>query len=81
MDDRGGGYSRRHAASALWEDIKFDIGQFSDIESLALVGDRKWEKGMRIFCKPFTKARIKYFDRTEIYETYEWIRAGLEAAV
>jgi hypothetical protein len=65
-------------AGALWEDIKFDIRHFSDIESLALVGDKKWEKGMNIFCKPFTKAQIKYFDLTEIYKAYEWIRAGLE---
>jgi len=64
-------------ASALWEDIKFDIRHFSDIESLALVGDKKWEKGMSIFCKPFTKAQIKYFDLSEIYKAYEWIRTGL----
>ena len=69
------------ATSALWEDIKFDIRHFSDIEYLALVGDKKWEKGMSIFCKPFTKARIKYFDLTEIYRAYEWIRAGLETTV
>ena len=64
-------------AGALWEDFKFDIRHFSDIESLALVGDKKWEKGMSIFCKPFTKARIKYFDLAEIHKAYEWIRAGL----
>jgi len=60
---------------ALWEDIKFDIRHFSDIEYLALVGDKKWEKGMSIFCKPFTKARIQYFDLTELYKAYEWIKA------
>ena len=64
-------------AGALWEDIKFDIRHFSDIESLALVGDKKWEKGMSMFCKPFTRARIKYFDLAEVYKAYEWIRAGL----
>jgi hypothetical protein len=68
-------------ASAFWEDIKFDIKHFSDIESLALVGDKKWEKGMSIFCKPFTKAQIKYFDLTEIYKAYEWIREGLETSI
>jgi len=67
-------------AGALWEDIKFDIRHFYDIESLALVGDKKWEKGMSIFCRPFTKAQIKYFDLTEIYKAYEWIREGLEAS-
>jgi len=68
-------------AGALWEDIKFDIKHFSDIESLALVGDKKWEKGMSIFCKPFTKARIKYFDLAEIYKAYDWIRSGIDSSV
>jgi len=69
------------SSGAIWEDIKFDIRHFSDIEFLALVGDKKWEKGMSIFCKPFTKARIKYFDLAEIYKAYDWIRIGLESSV
>ena len=43
-------------AGALWEDIKFDLKHFAHIERLALVGDRKWEAGMAVFCKPFTTA-------------------------
>src|SRR6516225_3737518 len=33
-------------ASALWDDVKFDLKHFSDIERLAMVGDKKWEQGM-----------------------------------
>src|SRR6202049_2479843 len=44
---------------ALWEDIKFDLKHFADIERLALVGDRKWEAGMAVFCRPFTTATIR----------------------
>jgi hypothetical protein len=29
-----------------FEDIKFDLKHFADIERLALVGDRKWEAGI-----------------------------------
>src|SRR5579871_336602 len=47
---------------ALWEDMKFDMKHFADIERLALVGERKWEKGMAVFCHPFTRATIHYFD-------------------
>lgn len=43
-------------AGALWEDVKFDAKHFHDIERLALVGETKWEKGMAVFCKPFTTA-------------------------
>jgi hypothetical protein len=60
-------------ASALWEDIKFDLKHFSDIERLAMVGDKKWEHGMATFCKPFTMAKIQYFDHTNWAEARTWL--------
>ncbi len=59
--------------SALWDDIKFDAKHFSDIDRLAMVGDTKWEKGMALFCKPFTSARIRYFERSHIGDARAWI--------
>jgi len=59
---------------ALWEDIKFDASHFNDIERLALVGDKEWERGMASFCKPFTRAKIKYFDRQQAVEAGKWLR-------
>jgi SpoIIAA-like len=64
---------------ALWEDIKFDARHFSDIEQLALVGERKWQAAMAIFCKPFTKATVRYFDQSELHNAEEWIRGELYA--
>ncbi len=61
---------------ALWEDIKFACGHFRDIERLAMVGDKAWEHGMAVFCRPFTKAEIRYFDHSQEDEAREWI--GLE---
>ena len=58
---------------ALWQDLKFDIKHFKDIERLALVGDKKWEKGMSIFCKPFTTAKVKYFDVKEAETARDWV--------
>jgi len=62
-------------AGALWQDIKFDLKHFSDIERLALVGDKKWEEGMATFCKPFTKAKIRYFDQAEADEARQWLES------
>jgi len=61
-------------AGALWEDIKFDLKHFKDIERLAIVGESKWEKGMSLFCKPFTTAKIQYFDVAQVDEARGWIR-------
>jgi hypothetical protein len=63
------------SGSALWDDLKFDIKHFSDIERLAMVGDKKWEKGMSFFCKPFTTAKIKYFDSSEESAARMWLAA------
>lgn len=68
-------------AGALWQDIKFDAKHFADIERLALVGEKKWQKGMGVFCKPFTTAKVKYFDLTEASQAREWIEADVEATV
>lgn len=60
-------------AGALWEDTKFDIKHWNDIERLAIVGETKWEKGMATFCKPFTSAKVKYFDHAQLDEARAWI--------
>jgi hypothetical protein len=60
-------------AGALWEDLKFDLKHWKDIERLAIVGDKKWEKGMAGFCKPFTKAEVRYFDVGQLEEARQWI--------
>ena len=60
-------------AGALWEDIKFDVQHYDDIEKLAIVGDKQWESGMAKFCKPFTSAEIRYFEREQLAQAQEWI--------
>jgi hypothetical protein len=62
-------------ANAMWEDLKFDLKHWKDIERLAIVGDKKWEKGMAAFCKPFTKAQIRYFDAAQVAEAREWLES------
>lgn len=61
--------------AALWDDIKFDLRHFADIERLAMVGDKRWERGMAAFCRPFTRATIRYFDAARIDEARRWLVA------
>jgi hypothetical protein len=46
---------------------------FGDIERLAMVGETKWQHGMATFCKPFTKATIRYFDHAEAGAARKWL--------
>jgi hypothetical protein len=58
---------------ALWDDIKFSTTHCTKIERIALVGEKKWEEWMAKVCKPFTKAKIRYFDVSQMEAAKRWI--------
>ncbi len=63
---------------AAWDDFKFSLKHYSDFERIAIVGDRKWEEWMASFCKPFTKAKMRYFDRSENDAAWNWLQENDE---
>jgi hypothetical protein len=60
----------------LWRDFDFEAKHFGDIERLAIVGETKWQHGMAVFCKPYTSAEIRYFDRQAINQAREWLASA-----
>jgi SpoIIAA-like len=60
-------------AGALWEDTKFAVHHFADVGRMAVVGETKWQQGMATFCKPFTAAKIRYFDVSEASAASAWL--------
>jgi len=60
-------------AGSLWEDLKFEAKHFSDIERLAIVGEKKWQEGMATFCKPFTTAQVRFFKPDQMDAAREWL--------
>ena len=63
---------------AAWDEFLFSLKHYSDFERIAIVGDRKWEKWMAGFCKSFTTAKVKYFDKAEIDAAWDWLRENEE---
>jgi hypothetical protein len=61
--------------AAVWEDIKFGSQNFNHFERIAMIGEKKWERAMAVFCKPFTTGKVKYFDRAEKEQAKEWLLA------
>ena len=60
-------------AHALWDDIKFATTHCTTINRIALVGEKKWEDAMATVCKPFTMAKVKYFDVHEFDQAVAWL--------
>lgn len=58
---------------AVWEDIKFATKHCRDIEKIAMVGEKTWEKWMAMICKPFTFSSVKYFDAEEESAARSWL--------
>ena len=58
---------------ALWDDVKFATTHCTKIKRIAMVGDRSWEKWMATVCKPFTMAKVRYFDTAEIEAAKAWL--------
>ena len=63
---------------AAWDDFKFGLKHYSDFERIAMVGERKWEAWITKVCKPFTKAKVRYFDQTEIDKAWSWLREDVQ---
>lgn len=58
---------------SLWDDIKFATKHCNDLERIALVGENKWEEWMAKVCKPFTMAKIEYFQ--DVDAAWNWLRS------
>jgi hypothetical protein len=61
---------------ALWDDAKLAFEHSSDIERLAMVGDKRWEREMSALCRLFTSAEVRYFDHTAMSEARAWLEAN-----
>lgn len=66
-------------AAALWEDAKFDVKHFNDIERVAIVGDKAWMDWMATFCKPFTTAEVKFFQPDDADRAVDWASTTVHA--
>lgn len=65
---------------AFWQDLKFTVKHSRHLARLAVVGDKAWEHGMAIVCRPFTMAKVRYFDKTEADQAEAWLQADLPAS-
>jgi hypothetical protein len=61
-------------AHALWDDIKFATTHCTKFDRIALVGDKTWEKWMAGVCKPFTMAKVRYFDAAAVADAWAWLQ-------
>ena len=60
-------------AGVFLQGIKWNAKHFSQIECLAIVGEKTWHKWMAGFCRPFTGAQIRYFTLDQLSAARAWV--------
>jgi hypothetical protein len=63
-------------AWALWEEIKWDAQHFNDIQRVAIVGEKSWQKWMTGICQQFTTASVRYFTPDQLDQAREWLNTS-----
>ncbi|MGV6857762.1 MAG: STAS/SEC14 domain-containing protein [bacterium] len=60
--------------SAISDEMRWELEHGDNLEKVAIVGDKAWQRWMTLMAKPFTSAEVRYFPRDEAQEAWEWLR-------
>ncbi len=58
----------------LKDDFKFVLEQDEHFEKVAIVGEKKWQQWMTLLAQPFVESKIKYFNRIDLKDAWDWLR-------
>ena len=64
-----------YEAGALWDDLKFDFTDRSEIGPMAIVGDERWKEWGTKLSKPLFKSEMRHFSSDRMVEAKEWLRS------
>ncbi|MCI0442725.1 STAS/SEC14 domain-containing protein [bacterium] len=56
---------------------EFAAKYFEKVDKIAIVAEQAWIKGIEIFCKPFIRAKVRYFRPFELDSAREWIEESV----
>ena len=59
----------------LWDDFKFHAVHCSDVERIAYVGEKAWERLVVGMAKVFPGTAVRYFDASEKDAVRAWLEA------
>lgn len=60
---------------AAWDDFRFDLKHQTQVERIAMVGEKKWQHWMTKIASWFVEAEVRYFDSSQRTEAETWVRA------
>lgn len=68
-------YPQELELKAAWDDLVFWIKHIRNIERLAIVGQKDWEKWIALLENPFLKTEVKYYNTSRLQDAWGWLRS------
>jgi len=68
-------YPQDFDLKAACDDFVFWIKHIRDIDRLAIVGQKEWEKWLEFLEKPFIHAEVKYYTNADIKYAWDWVKS------
>jgi len=60
--------------SAIKDDFNFSAKYSDAFEKVAIVGEKKWHHWMTLLSTPFLNGTVKYFNRVDLQDAWDWLR-------
>jgi universal stress protein A len=64
--------------AAAKEDYQFGIARQEHFERVAIVGEKTWQRWMTALANPFVSSEVRYFNKAQKQEAWEWLEAEPE---
>jgi len=68
-------YPQGLVLKAVWDDLVFWVRHVKDIERLAIVGQKEWERWIEFLERPFIGTEVRYYSKPRLEEAWEWLRS------
>ncbi len=69
-------YPQEFDLKTAWDDLVFWIKHIKNIERLAIVGQKEWEKWLELLEKPLIHTNVKYYKTSNIEDAWNWIKSS-----
>ena len=66
-------YPQELTLKAVWDNLIFWIKHINDIERLAIVGQKEWERWLEFLEHPFVNADVRYYKKSQLKEAWTWL--------
>jgi hypothetical protein len=68
-------YPQDLTLKAAWDNSIFWIRHIEDIERLAIVGQKPWERWIERIEQPFIKTEVRYYSKSHLKEAWTWLKS------